>query len=75
MWDAARKSDHSRGWGLASNLEADVHVGNFVEVKEARLEVGAKANHLAYIDDARVAQVPISGPAPSSAITTASAST
>src|SRR5215831_1416388 len=66
MWDAARRSDHSRGWGLASNLEADVHVGNFVEVKEARLEVGAKANHLAYIDDARVGQVPISGPAPSS---------
>ena len=37
-----------------ANLEADVHVGNFVEVKEARLEAGAKANHLAYIGDARV---------------------
>jgi bifunctional UDP-N-acetylglucosamine pyrophosphorylase/glucosamine-1-phosphate N-acetyltransferase len=37
-----------------TNLEADVHVGNFVEVKEARLEAGAKANHLAYIGDARV---------------------
>ena len=37
-----------------ANLEADVHVGNFVEVKKARLEVGAKANHLAYIGDARV---------------------
>lgn len=37
-----------------ANLEADVHVGNFVEVKEARLEAGAKANHLAYIGDAHI---------------------
>ena len=29
-------------------------VGNFVEVKEAALEAGAKANHLAYIGDAVV---------------------
>ena len=35
-------------------LEGDVHVGNFVEVKAARLEHGAKANHLAYIGNARV---------------------
>ncbi len=35
-------------------LEAGVHVGNFVEVKNARLEKGAKANHLTYIGDARV---------------------
>lgn len=35
-------------------LEADVHVGNFVEVKNARLEKGAKANHLTYLGDARV---------------------
>ena len=35
-------------------LEGDVHVGNFVEVKAARLAHGAKANHLAYIGDARV---------------------
>ncbi len=35
-------------------LAADVHVGNFVEVKNARLEEGAKANHLAYIGDGRV---------------------
>src|SRR5262245_21055794 len=32
----------------------DVHIGNFVEIKNARLEAGAKANHLAYIGDARV---------------------
>lgn len=37
-----------------AELEADVHVGNFVEVKAARLEAGAKANHLTYIGDARV---------------------
>ena len=29
-------------------------VGNFVEVKKATLEAGAKANHLSYIGDARV---------------------
>jgi bifunctional UDP-N-acetylglucosamine pyrophosphorylase/glucosamine-1-phosphate N-acetyltransferase len=32
----------------------DVHIGNFVEVKEATIEAGAKANHLAYIGDARL---------------------
>ncbi len=37
-----------------ARLEADVHIGNFVEVKEALIETGAKANHLAYIGDARV---------------------
>jgi bifunctional UDP-N-acetylglucosamine pyrophosphorylase/glucosamine-1-phosphate N-acetyltransferase len=31
-----------------------VHIGNFVEVKKAVIEDGAKANHLAYIGDARV---------------------
>jgi bifunctional UDP-N-acetylglucosamine pyrophosphorylase / glucosamine-1-phosphate N-acetyltransferase len=35
-------------------LEEAVHVGNFVEIKNARLEKGAKANHLAYVGDARV---------------------
>jgi len=35
-------------------LERDVHVGNFVEVKASTVEAGAKANHLAYIGDARV---------------------
>jgi bifunctional UDP-N-acetylglucosamine pyrophosphorylase / glucosamine-1-phosphate N-acetyltransferase len=37
-----------------ARLEVNVHVGNFVEVKQARLEAGAKANHLAYLGDARV---------------------
>jgi bifunctional UDP-N-acetylglucosamine pyrophosphorylase/glucosamine-1-phosphate N-acetyltransferase len=31
-----------------------VHIGNFVEVKETRVEKGAKANHLTYLGDARV---------------------
>jgi bifunctional UDP-N-acetylglucosamine pyrophosphorylase/glucosamine-1-phosphate N-acetyltransferase len=35
-------------------LEQDVHVGNFVEVKNTRIEAGAKANHLTYLGDARV---------------------
>ncbi len=35
-------------------LGTDVHIGNFVEVKAATIEDGAKANHLAYIGDARV---------------------
>jgi bifunctional UDP-N-acetylglucosamine pyrophosphorylase/glucosamine-1-phosphate N-acetyltransferase len=35
-------------------LETEVHIGNFVEVKEARLAAGAKANHLAYVGDASV---------------------
>jgi bifunctional UDP-N-acetylglucosamine pyrophosphorylase/glucosamine-1-phosphate N-acetyltransferase len=37
-----------------ARLEADVHIGNFVEVKEALIEAGAKANHLSYIGDATV---------------------
>ena len=43
-----------RGSGPARVIEEDVHIGNFVEVKNARIEKGAKANHLAYIGDARV---------------------
>jgi bifunctional UDP-N-acetylglucosamine pyrophosphorylase/glucosamine-1-phosphate N-acetyltransferase len=35
-------------------LEADVHVGNFVEIKETRLGAAAKANHLSYLGDSEV---------------------
>jgi bifunctional UDP-N-acetylglucosamine pyrophosphorylase / glucosamine-1-phosphate N-acetyltransferase len=35
-------------------LEEQVHVGNFVEIKAARLGVGAKANHLSYIGDSEI---------------------
>jgi bifunctional UDP-N-acetylglucosamine pyrophosphorylase/glucosamine-1-phosphate N-acetyltransferase len=37
-----------------AKIEEDVHIGNFVEVKNARIEKGAKANHLTYLGDARV---------------------
>jgi len=37
-----------------ARLQEDVHIGNFVEVKEAVIEAGAKANHLSYIGDATV---------------------
>ncbi len=37
-----------------AEIAEDVHVGNFVEIKNAIVEEGAKANHLAYIGDARV---------------------
>jgi bifunctional UDP-N-acetylglucosamine pyrophosphorylase/glucosamine-1-phosphate N-acetyltransferase len=37
-----------------AHLMADVHIGNFVEVKESVIETGAKANHLSYIGDATV---------------------
>jgi bifunctional UDP-N-acetylglucosamine pyrophosphorylase/glucosamine-1-phosphate N-acetyltransferase len=39
-----------------ADIGPDVHIGNFVEVKNARLEAGAKANHLAYIGDGRVGE-------------------
>ena len=37
-----------------AKIEDDVHIGNFVEVKNAHIEKGAKANHLSYLGDARV---------------------
>ena len=35
-------------------LADDVHIGNFVEVKNSRVGKGAKANHLAYVGDSDV---------------------
>ena len=37
-----------------TTLAEDVHIGNFVEVKKSAFAAHAKANHLAYIGDARV---------------------
>lgn len=37
-----------------ADIGPDVHIGNFVEVKNATIEAGAKANHFAYMGDARV---------------------
>ncbi len=39
-----------------ADIGPGAHVGNFVEIKNARLEDGAKANHLAYIGDGRVGE-------------------
>ena len=38
----------------AASLGSQVHIGNFVEVKNSRLGEGSKANHLAYVGDAQV---------------------
>jgi bifunctional UDP-N-acetylglucosamine pyrophosphorylase/glucosamine-1-phosphate N-acetyltransferase len=35
-------------------LADGVHIGNFVETKNAQLGVGSKANHLSYLGDARI---------------------
>jgi len=35
-------------------LDENVHVGNFVEVKETRLRAGVKANHLSYLGDSDI---------------------
>jgi bifunctional UDP-N-acetylglucosamine pyrophosphorylase/glucosamine-1-phosphate N-acetyltransferase len=37
-----------------THLGADVHIGNFVEVKNSQFDAHSKANHLAYIGDATV---------------------
>ncbi len=37
-----------------AKLAANVHVGNFVEVKNLEMGEGAKANHLAYLGDGKV---------------------
>jgi bifunctional UDP-N-acetylglucosamine pyrophosphorylase/glucosamine-1-phosphate N-acetyltransferase len=39
-----------------AQLAAEVHIGNFVEVKNSTLARGAKANHLAYLGDATVGE-------------------
>lgn len=37
-----------------TELEEDVHIGNFVEVKNSQIAAHSKANHLAYVGDATV---------------------
>ena len=37
-----------------ANIGPDVRIGNFVEVKEAEIGAGVRANHLSYIGDATV---------------------
>jgi bifunctional UDP-N-acetylglucosamine pyrophosphorylase/glucosamine-1-phosphate N-acetyltransferase len=37
-----------------ANLANDVHIGNFVEVKNSKIAANSKANHLAYVGDSIV---------------------
>ncbi|MBO6884355.1 MAG: bifunctional UDP-N-acetylglucosamine diphosphorylase/glucosamine-1-phosphate N-acetyltransferase GlmU [Marivita sp.] len=37
-----------------AELAENVHIGNFVEIKNARIDEGAKVNHLTYIGDAEI---------------------
>ena len=39
-----------------AQLGREVHIGNFVEVKNSRMADGSKANHLAYLGDAVVGE-------------------
>jgi bifunctional UDP-N-acetylglucosamine pyrophosphorylase / glucosamine-1-phosphate N-acetyltransferase len=39
-----------------ANVGPEVHIGNFVEIKNSSLARGAKANHLAYLGDATVGE-------------------
>ena len=39
-----------------ADLGREVHIGNFVEVKNSTLAAGAKANHLAYLGDSTVGE-------------------
>jgi bifunctional UDP-N-acetylglucosamine pyrophosphorylase/glucosamine-1-phosphate N-acetyltransferase len=44
---------HLRG---GNAIEGDVHIGNFVELKNARLAAGVKAGHLTYLGDATIGE-------------------
>lgn len=39
-----------------AKLADEVHIGNFVEIKNATIDRASKANHLAYIGDAKIGQ-------------------
>jgi bifunctional UDP-N-acetylglucosamine pyrophosphorylase/glucosamine-1-phosphate N-acetyltransferase len=39
-----------------SEIDAEAHIGNFVETKKTRVRAGAKANHLAYLGDGDVGE-------------------
>ncbi|MBI4184043.1 MAG: bifunctional UDP-N-acetylglucosamine diphosphorylase/glucosamine-1-phosphate N-acetyltransferase GlmU [Proteobacteria bacterium] len=39
-----------------ARIGAGTHIGNFVEIKNAEVEAGAKVNHLTYVGDARVGE-------------------
>lgn len=37
-----------------TKLDADTHIGNFVEIKNSKIGIGSKVNHLTYIGDADI---------------------
>lgn len=37
-----------------TSLASEVHIGNFVEVKNSSIDVGSKVNHLSYIGDTKI---------------------
>jgi bifunctional UDP-N-acetylglucosamine pyrophosphorylase/glucosamine-1-phosphate N-acetyltransferase len=39
---------------MDNHVEANAHIGNFVELKKTRLGAGAKAGHLAYLGDSSI---------------------
>ena len=59
--EAAKIGDHCVVGPFArlregTELQANAHVGNFVETKQTLLRTGAKANHLAYLGDSDVGE-------------------
>lgn len=38
----------------ATNLDEDVHIGNFVEIKASQIQAGTKAGHLSYLGDSTI---------------------
>ena len=56
MWAKARRVGPFARLRPGTDLGKRSHIGNFVEVKEATIEAGAKANHLTYIGDARIGE-------------------
>ncbi len=53
--DAARIGPYAR-LRPGADVGPEAHVGNFVELKQTRLGRGSKANHLAYLGDARIGE-------------------
>ena len=47
-------SGPSRGFVPIPSCSRDVHIGNFVEIKNSEIGAGSKANHLSYVGDSRV---------------------
>jgi len=58
-FEGARIADHAVLGPYArlrpgADIGEGAHLGNFVEIKKATVEAGAKVNHLSYIGDARI---------------------